>query len=636
MFPLLTGLPWLAEPLPDFRARCRAIDPMSGPVGAEIQFLACHSLDATQAANLGKVIARCRLAGADFRPLSQFRLGVLASSTVDLLLDALPAASTRHGVAVEIVAAPYDQVIQEAANRSSRINTASLDAVLILVDHRWLGLDKPRLDDGAESVAAAIDRLTLAVDELKKAGVGSTILQTIPVWPYPLFGSADRQIAGTPRWLIEQANYQIAELAAARGFYLLDVAALAEKIGTDIWFDTVKWNLYKLPFAASCVALYADMLGRLLGSIRGKARKCLVLDLDNTLWGGVIGDDGLEGIVVGQGSAEGEAFLAVQQYALDLRRRGVILAVSSKNDEQTALLPFRQHPDMLLREEHFAVFQANWIDKSSNLEAIARNLKIGSDSLVLLDDNPAERAHVRAALPMVAVPELCSEPSRFPWYVANAGYFEALGFSAEDRLRADSYAADVKRAAVQAQARDIGDYLATLDMSIYFSPFDELGRQRIVQLINKSNQFNLTTRRYTDAEIRTLIDEASVFTRQVRLQDRFGDLGMIAVVICRESQAVAGSWIIDTWLMSCRVLGRRVEQAMLAELAAGAARRGVDRLLARYVPTAKNGMVADHYDKLGFELIDESSSGERSYELRLSDFRPHSLPFKIYSDDAKR
>ena len=229
-----------------------------------------------------------------------------------------------------------------------------------------------------------------------------------------MFGSYDPRVRETPRALIEETNRRLIGLAEESDSYLLDTASLAERVGTDHWFDPVVWHSYKLPFAARCIPLYADMVGRLLGAIRGKAKKCLVLDLDNTVWGGVVGDDGIEGIVVGTGSGAGEAFLAVQRTALDLRERGIMLAVSSRNDEETARRPFRELPDMLLREQHISVFQANWLDKASNLEVIAKTLNIGIDALVLLDDNPAERAFVRAALPMVAVPELPRDPSWIP------------------------------------------------------------------------------------------------------------------------------------------------------------------------------------------------------------------------------
>jgi FkbH-like protein len=257
----------------------------------------------------------------------------------------------------------------------------------------------------------------------------------------------------------------------------------------------------------------------------------------------VVGDDGLAGIILGEGSPAGEAFLNVQWTALALRDRGVILAVSSKNDDSVARGPFRSHPEMLLKEQHIAVFQANWQDKASNLQAIATTLNIGVDALVLLDDNAAERAQVRAALPMVAVPELPDDPAFYADTLLATGYFEATAFTAEDRHRAEQYQANAARSQVLGAATGLGTYLRSLEMKAICGPFDHIGRLRITQLINKSNQFNLTTRRYTEAEVGALEASGRGLTLQVRLMDRFGDNGMVAVVICREQ---GSDWVIDT------------------------------------------------------------------------------------------
>jgi FkbH-like protein len=625
----IQGLPWLPAAPADFSALCRAVAASTEPAGPQLQALAGLRSSAVQAASLGRAIAKAIAAGRDLTPLSSIRLGVVASSTYDLIVDELPSAAARHGVALGLVAAPYDQVMQQALDPTSQINAERLDVVLLAVDHHWLNLDRPSLGPGAVArVDAALEQLTAAVEALQANGGAAPILQTVVAPPYALFGSYDRRVPGTVRWMIEEANRRIAELAARTGGYLLDTAALAERVGLDAWFDPVQWAAHKLPFASRWNAAYADMLGRLLGAIRGKARKCLVLDLDNTCWGGVIGDDGLEGIKIGQGSATGEAFLAVQQMALDLHARGVILAVSSKNDDANARLPFREHRDMLLKESHLAVFQANWNDKASNLEAIAKTLNIGLDALVFLDDNPAERAQMRAALPMVAVPELPNDPAWYPWVLSAAGYFEAVTFSEEDRLRAASYASDASRAEVMAKTRDLGEYLSSLEMVLENKPFDLEGRQRIVQLINKSNQFNLTTRRYTEAEIAEAETDPGVFTLQTRLADRFGDLGMIGVVIGRPAEHLgARAWEFDTWLMSCRVLGRKVEPGMLDAVVQAARTKGVKWLIGVYKPTPKNSMVARHYDALGFAPHDEDASGVRRLVLDIEAYQTPGLPF---------
>ena len=444
--------------------------------------------------------------------------------------------------------------------------------------------------------------------------------------PEFVFGSLDLRVPGSPRQVVDAFNRALAERLCGPANLLLDVAGLAETVGLAEWHDPVQWHLAKLPFAQQMVPLYADHVARLLAAVRGKSRKCLVLDLDDTLWGGVVGDDGLEGITLGQGSPLGEAFLAVQRMALALHDRGILLAICSKNEEAVARAPFRQHPDMLLREEHIAVFQANWSDKASNLVAIAQILSLGTDALVFLDDNPAEREQVRQALPEVAVPELSGDVALVPRLVMAAGYFESIAFSAEDRQRAGYYRANAERRTLLKETVNLDAYLRSLDMTISFSPFDAMGRDRIVQLINKSNQFNLTTYRYTASDVEAIERDRNCHSLQVRLADRFGDNGMISVVVCRKQEK---TWEIDTWLMSCRVLGRRVEAAVLQEIAGPARAEGATRLVGRYIPSGRNQLVEDHYAKLGFVLLGQDGEGGTLWSLDLSSLGKVDLPMAV-------
>ncbi|MGH9523096.1 MAG: HAD-IIIC family phosphatase, partial [Terriglobales bacterium] len=592
-------LDWLTATPADFRQRLRAIQPDSNHCGELLHGLANHRADAALAGTFNRAVNRLRASSTDLSPLTPFRLSILSNATVDLIADSLPIASARHRVALDVRLAPYDQVFQQALDRDSELYRTSPDAILLMLDHRWYGLAIPAPGVG-ERIPAALARLAELLDALQRTVSTPIIVQTVAMPFQPLFGSFDRRVIGTGRDA-DGLNRGIVELVHERGCYLLDVAALCDIVGAVRFHDPVAWNLYKLPMASGVVPLYADWLGRLIGAMRGTSRKCLVLDLDNTLWGGVVGDDGLEGLRIGQGSAEGEAYLEIQRLALDLKRRGIILAVCSKNDEQTARSVFRQHPEMLLKESDIAVFQANWLDKPSNLEAIAKSLDIGVEALVLLDDNGAERAQVRAALPLVGVPEVGNDPAQYPALLCAAGYFEAVSYSDEDRTRAASYAANAMRAEVKATARDLGDYLQSLDMVISHKAFDAANRSRIAQLINKSNQFNLTTRRYSEPEVTSLESDASKHTFQTRLQDRFGDFGLIGVMIAATQSD--GTWDVDTWLMSCRVLGRKVEWSMLKALVDAAVAARVPYVFATYLPTASNSMVAEHYDRLGFARI---------------------------------
>jgi FkbH-like protein len=614
-------LPWLVEPSQDFRLRVRALRDPSPESRAQAQQLA--RLDGNRLHSLGQAIARLVAAN----PSGATRLGVLSNGTTDLLLPAIGASALRHGVWLEVIGTAFDQVATEALDPSSAINRTQCHLVLLAVDHRGLPLvatpgDHTGAQANLESAFAYIDSIRAGL----RAGSGCTvILQTVPQVPAALFGNLERTVPGTMQWLIDRYNQGLRERAASSADLLLDTAALAETVGLARWHDPVQWTLGKFLFAHELVPLYCDWVGRLIGAARGKSRKCLVLDLDNTLWGGVIGDDGLAGIVLGNGNPAGEAHLSVQQAALGLRERGVILAVSSKNDDAVARSAFREHPEMLLKEDHIAVFQANWQDKASNLKAIAETLNIGIDSLVLLDDNPAERAQVRAALPEVAVPELPADPAFFAGTLLSAGYFEAIGFTAEDRQRAEQYQANAARTAALGTATDLQLHLQSLQMKAICTPFDEIGRARITQLINKTNQFNLTTRRYTEADVKSFEQSPAGLTLQIRLVDRFGDNGMISVVICRPE---GPDWWIDTWLMSCRVLNRRVERTTLNQIVAAAKAGGVRALIGEYLKTERNGMVEDHYERLGFERVEVGA--ERSlWRLDVNSYVAEPVPIEV-------
>lgn len=413
---------------------------------------------------------------------------------------------------------------------------------------------------------------------------------------------------------------------AAQGRWLIwDQAALAARVGLERWLDPISFHSAKVPFSIQICPLAADNIAALLAAMKGKAARALVLDLDNTLWGGAIGDDGIAGIVLGQNSAEGEAFVAFQNFVLSLRERGVVLAVCSKNAEAAARAPFRNHPEMVLGEQHFAVFQANWNDKATNISSIAETLNLGLESLAYVDDNPAERERVRQELPLVATIEVGEDPSFFVERVAQSGLFEHLPLNRDDLARANSYEGRAKVAEIRAQIGNYEDYLRSLDMRMTISLFDAIGRPRIVQLINKSNQFNLTTRRYNEEDIRQMQDDPSVFGWQVRLDDKFAQHGIIGVVIVRQRTF---EWEIDSWLQSCRVLERGVEQCLMNTLFTEASKASVERIVARYIPTDRNQMVADFYPRLGFERAAHNGDGSIDFFCGVHVYVPHPVFMK--------
>jgi FkbH-like protein len=628
---LYLQLQWLPRPPQDVAKHLKALKNAGTAPGSAFRSLASYALDLNQLCTLAKAIDRARQDELSLEPLVPFRLAVLSNSTTDMIVPSLVASAARHNIALEVIQPSYDQVAQEVLTPNSKVNRSKPDGVLLALDYRALSL-KLSLGDAEASLATV--QGVLGYLQALRAGIKANsnaicIYQTFPPPVEQLFGNLDRALPGTLRNLINTINKELAQYVLDSGDVLFDVAALAETVGLAAWHNTALWNLGKFSFSDELIPLYGEHVARTIAAIQGKSRKVLVLDLDNTVWGGVIGDDGVMGIKVAQGDARGEAHLSVQRLALDLRKRGIVLAVSSKNTDEIARSPFEQHPEMLLKLEDFAVFQANWQDKATNIQAIADELALGLDSIVFLDDNPVERGLVRRLLPQVAVPELPEDPAWYARTLAAAGYFESIALAAEDLKRAGFYQDNAKRANLQKQIGGLDAYLASLDMTITLQPFDGMGRARIVQLINKSNQYNLTTRRYTDLEVAQLEHDPTTFTLQVRLADMLGDNGMISVVICRRGKGQI--WQIDTWLMSCRVLGRKVEHMVLREILKHARAADIEKLSGAYLPTERNALVVDHYERLGFTKVAEEESGITRWELLVAGADPEMAPMKVIS-----
>ena len=500
------------------------------------------------------------------------------------------------------------------------------------------------LTASAAEVDGAIGRFVAELRSLwrkaREIGGAAVIQQTFLDVSEPLFGGYDRMVPGAPATVVARLNNQVCEAAGRDGVLVLDIARASQRDGIDAWFDVGRWLQGKLEIAPQAAPLYGDLAARILGAQRGLSKKCLVLDLDNTLWGGVIGDDGLDGIVLGEGSAAGEAHLALQHYAKQLKERGVVLAVCSKNDAKIAEAAFRDHPEMVLRRSDFAAFQANWDDKAQNLKAIAARLNIGIDSLVFVDDNPIERARVRQSLPMVAVPELPEDPAHYVRCLAEAGYFEAIAFTAEDRDRAQSYAANAEREALLGSAESMEDFLRGLAMTAVYGPFTAVDHARVVQLINKTNQFNTTTRRYAGDEIARIMEEPDAVTLQFRLLDRVGDNGLVSTMILRPTPDDDEALEIENWVMSCRVFGRELEYEAMNIAVEAAKERGARTLVADYIPTPKNDVISKLYPSLGFTEVDSPTpaNGATRWALDLADYvtRKTHIVVQEQPDDRSR
>ena len=632
------ALPWLVRPCGRMRDHITSLP--SDPLEA-LLYLQSLAQAAWSEADLGVLGRRIRtllksapvslVAEARQRGLTQIRLLVLSASTASHLSDALIGTAIRFKFLLEVVLAEYEEPEPWIERNSRALNERPPDFVLLASDHRMLKLASTIGDDDAAAriIEAAIGRIAHIAEVAGAATGRPVILQTLADDPDVIQFNLDLGLPGSPRFQTNEFNRRLAQQAQQQSLLLLDVNALASLVGTSQWSAGRYWYAAKYPFAASMIPLYADHVMRILGAQMGRSRRVLVMDLDNTMWGGVVGDDGIEGLALGSGSPLGDVYSALQRMALSLKQRGIILCVSSKNDEAIALDAFRNHPEMILKEDDIVAFRVNWDDKAANIKAIAGAIDLGLDSFVFLDDNPAERKRVREALPSVAVPELPDDPSDWLAVFQAAGYFEQASFSKEDRFRAGFYKANALRAAQMERIGDHDDYLRSLAMTLSIAPFDSTGRKRIVQLIAKSNQFNLTTRRYSEAEIAAMQSNSTVFAIQARLQDIFGDNGMISVVICRQT---GPSWEIDTWIMSCRVLGRRVEEGLLQYLVEQARLRGITEITGRYIPTAKNGLVRDHFSRLDF-IQTGSQNGETTWQLAVGSYGERKLPLKI---DAPR
>ncbi len=613
---------WLPAP-EDWRARFKdfsnggaAIENAVALANTRLDFIRTNALDTA-------VRSRFQSAPKDLgtKPV---RLAMLGSSTLTHLHSAVRMGGLRRGIWIDTYENDYGQYMQELLDPGSALHDFKPTAVLFAFDGRHLTQGLHAANDSqhaigqiAEAIAQIRQMWKLARDAFQCPILHQTAINVFP----PLLGSNEHRLTGSRNGAVKRLNELVRQAADSDGVDLIALDDCVSRHGLNAWYDPALWHRSKQEITPVAAPLWGDLVGRVLAAHQGKSFKGLVLDLDNTLWGGVIGDDGLDGIVLGQGSALGEGFAAVQEYAKDLGRRGIILAVASKNDMANALEPFERHPEMLLRRGDIAAFRVDWNDKAGNIRAIASDLNIGIDSLVFLDDNPFERNLVRQELPMVAVPEVPDDPALVPQVLADAGYFEAVAITSEDRERTQQYQSNREREQLRAETTDIDGYLRALEMKMIWRKFDSIGLSRTVQLINKTNQFNLTTRRYSEEEVTAIMKDSRAFGLQLRLLDRFGDNGIIGIVIGKLI-GIGSELVLDTWLMSCRVLGRQVESTTLNLVVRHARTIGVTRVVGEYIPSKKNGMVRNHYERLGFRVIETDSNGASKAILDLDQFVP--------------
>ena len=395
--------------------------------------------------------------------------------------------------------------------------------------------------------------------------------------------------------------------------YPVELSYLQNQFGRNFTFSNEVYYTAKMTLTIAILPYVAKQVTDIIKAIQGKIKKCIVLDLDNTLWGGVIGDDGLANIEIGE-LGRGHAFTNFQRWLKQMKERGILLTVCSKNDENNAKEPFEKHSEMVLRLDDISAFVANWNDKASNIKFIQESLNLGMDSFVFVDDNAFERNLVKSAIKEISVPEIPEDPANYLTYIQEQNYFETVSYSDEDIKRTNQYKQEFERKELQIQFGSIDDYLKELEMTGEAKSFDEFHYSRIAQLTQRSNQFNLRTIRYTESDIKRIATSDEYITLYYTLKDKFGDHGLISVVILKKEDEK--TLFIDTWLMSCRVLKRGMEEYIINKLIETAKKSGYENILGEYIPTQKNGMVKDIYEKMGFEKISDNK-----YKVSCSNYK---------------
>ncbi len=541
----------------------------------------------------------------DYTGLEHIRIAVLGDTATQFLVQSIRAMGYDYGYNLEIWEADFNQVERQVFDSGSELYEFNPTYVVIFQStHKLLG--KYNKSKSEENAQLADNELTL-IENISTA-LNSNLQAKIIYYNYPeindgVYGNYANKTESSFLFQLRKLNYELMVFAAKQhNFFLCDISTLQNQSGKSNLFQTSVYINTDMVLSIDALPSVAKLTLDILGSIDGKFKKCVILDLDNTLWGGVIGDDGIENIQLGS-LGIGKAFTEFQYWIKKLKNRGIILAVCSKNTESVAKEPFEKHPDMVLHLEDIAVFMANWENKADNIRQIQRVLNIGFDSMVFLDDNPFERNIVRENIPEITIPELPKDPADYLEYLYTLNLFETASFSNEDSERTKLYQVEAQRTVLQQKFTNEGDFLQSLNMLSLVEPFTKFNTPRVAQLSQRSNQFNLRTARYTDSDIELISNSDNYYTFAFTLEDKFGNNGLICVIILEvESDK---KLFVDTWFMSCRVLKRGMEEFVLNTIVNFAKEKGFSSLIGEYLPTAKNEMVKNHYKNLGFKEAGE-------------------------------
>jgi len=559
-----------------------------------------------------KRLARTEVAG------QKFKIALLGDTATQLLATAIQGEAAARSMALSLYEAEYNQVERQLLDPTSDVYQFDADVIVVFQSTHKLAEHHSLLPQ-EQQAALADDRLGFVASVCENPVLAD---KRIVYFNYPeiedgVFGSYANKVPSSLTYQVRKLNYELMNLSQKYpNLFICDIAGLQNKLGRDSMFAPNVYVSTEMVLSVDVLPFVASRVVDIVAAIRGQFKKCLILDLDNTLWGGVIGDDGLEGIQLGHGLGIGKAFTEFQMWVKKLKQRGIIICVASKNNEATAKEPFEKHPDMVLRLEDIAVFQANWETKVDNIRTIQAILNIGFDSMVFLDDNPFERSIVREHIPGITVPELPEDPGEYLEFLYGQNLFETASYSSADKDRTRQYQVEAKRVSLSKTFTNEADFLKSLNMVSTVSGFTKFNTPRVAQLSQRSNQFNLRTVRYTEGDIAALAADPDVIGLSFTLEDKFGDNGLIAVVIMKRQDDE--TLFVDTWFMSCRVLKRGMENFTLNTMVERARKAGYKRIIGEYLPTAKNKMVEQHYPHLGFSKLEGSPTAR--YVLRVDGY----------------
>jgi len=551
----------------------------------------------------------------DHSGLTVKKVALIGDTATQLLAIAIKGMGVEKNFSIDLFDADFNQVEQQVLDPTSELHEFEADYTIIFQSTHKL-LEKYCLTSTSEQTSLADGRLEF-IRTLCSSVTGRIVYYNYPEIEDAVFGSYGTKVPSSFTYQVRKLNFELMNLAQENtNLYICDIAALQNKFGRDMMFDSNIYVSTEMVLSLDSLPYVASRTLDIICALEGKFKKCLILDLDNTIWGGIVGDDGWENVHIGHGLGIGKAFTEFQHWIKMLKNRGIIIAVCSKNDEEKARGPFEKNPEMVLKIDDIAVFIANWDNKADNIRLIQGILNIGFDSMVFLDDNPFERNMVRENVPEVTIPELPEDPGEYLEYLYSLNLFETASYSNLDAERTLQYQVEGKRATLLKTFTNEADFLKSLDMASEVSGFEPVNKLRVAQLSQRSNQFNLRTVRYTETEIEALADDERYATFSFTLSDKFGDNGLICVIIMKLLDE--DSLFIDSWFMSCRVLKRGMEDFTLNTIVKYAKERGIKRLVGEYIPTTKNQMVAGHYTKLGFTKAE--STGSARFELDVNSY----------------